>query len=169
MNSGRGPQIPIHDEEGAQRAMPDQFVPDGYHTVIPYLVVPGVAQVLDFMREVFGGQEIERMAQPDGRIMHAEVRIGDSVVMLGEPQEAGKAMPGMLYVYVADTDAAYRRALAAGAVSLQEPADQFYGHRTAGVQDAAGNQWWIATPVENLSTEELERRALSYAHSGASG
>ena len=90
---------------------------------------------------------------------HAEVRIGDSMVMMGEASDAWKPMPSALYLYVADVDVAYRRALAAGGTSTMEPMDQFYGDRSGGVKDPAGNIWWIATRVENLSREELERRA----------
>jgi uncharacterized glyoxalase superfamily protein PhnB len=91
--------------------------------------------------------------------MHAEVIIGDSVIMMGEAGEVNPPVPAMLYLYLEDCDAAYQRALAAGAVSLQEPKDEFYGDRTAAVKDAFGNQWWMATRIEEVSAEELERRA----------
>jgi uncharacterized glyoxalase superfamily protein PhnB len=90
--------------------------------------------------------------------MHASVRVGDSPVMLGEATDEWKPMPCGLHLYVEDTDAAYATAIAAGARSLREPADQFYGDRAAGVVDDAGNQWWIATHVEDVSREEMERR-----------
>jgi uncharacterized glyoxalase superfamily protein PhnB len=135
-------------------------IPDGYHAITPYLVVPGVAKLLDFLKEAFGAEETHpRMTRPDGTVMHAEVRIGDSRVMLGEASDRFPAMPGSLYLYVPDTDALYRRALAAGATSLMEPADQFYGDRNAGVKDPSGNAWWIATHKEDVSHEELVRRA----------
>jgi uncharacterized glyoxalase superfamily protein PhnB len=91
--------------------------------------------------------------------MHAEVTIGDSVIMMGEPMGEFKPMPCMIYVYVEDTDAVYKQALKAGATSVMEPADQFYGDRNAGVKDMAGNLWWIATHVEDVAPEELEKRA----------
>jgi PhnB protein len=99
------------------------------------------------------------MAHPDGTIMHAEVKIGDSIVMMGEARGDCKPMPGSLYVYVNDADATYRRALQAGATSMMEPGDQFYGDRTAGVKDPSGNQWTIATHREDVPPEELRRRA----------
>ena len=137
-------------------------IPDGYHSVTPYLVVQGVAKLIDFLKQAFDAKEIERMAGPDGTVMHAEVRIGDSVVMMGEARGESKPMPAALYLYVNDTDVTYRRALQAGATSLKEPADQFYGDRSGGVKDPAGNQWWIATRKEDVSPEELARRAETY-------
>lgn len=125
--------------------------------------------VIDFTVKVFGAKEFERMTKPDGRVMHAEVEIGGSVVMVSDTSESSKAMPGMLYVYVDDVDAAYARAIAAGATSIMEPADQFYGDRHGGVRDFAGNQWWIATHKEEVSPDELQRRAKEfYARQGRS-
>ena len=103
--------------------------------------------------------QIERLQTPDGRIMHAEVRIGDSVVMMGEASDDNPPIPAMLHLYLEDADAAYRRALAAGATSLREPEDQFYGDRTSGVQDAFGNQWWLATHIEDVPADEMQRWA----------
>ncbi len=105
------------------------------------------------------------METPDGRVSHAEVRIGDSIVMMGEPTERTETQPAHLYVYVNDTDETYDRALKAGAVSLMEPKDQFYGDRNAGVKDAFGNVWWIATHVEDVPPEEMRRRAAAEAGS----
>jgi len=138
-------------------------IPDGYHTVTPYLVVEGVDELIDFLKQAFDAVETERLAGPDGKVGHGEVRIGDSVVMMGEASGEWKPMPGMIYLYVNDTDATYKRALDAGATSVMEPADQFYGDRNAGVKDAAGNMWWIATRKENVSPEELRRRAEARA------
>jgi PhnB protein len=134
-------------------------IPDGYHSVTPYLVVRGASRLLDFVKQAFAAEETERMPRADGSIGHAEVRIGDSVVMLGDATEQFSPMPGMIHMYVEDCEATYRRALNAGATSLQEPADQFYGDRMAGVRDPVGNSWWIATHVEDVSEEELSRRA----------
>ena len=138
-------------------------IPDGYHAVTPYLTVPEVAKVIEFLKKTFDATSSECHTTPDGRIMHAEVRVGDSVVMLGEPPEPDAARPSNLHVYVADVDATYTRALAAGGKSLRKPANQFYGDRSAGVLDPAGNQWWIASRVEEVSPEELSRRAQEYA------
>lgn len=137
---------------------PVKAVPEGYHSITPYLVVQGAEKLIDFMKAAFGAQEIGRMLQPDGSIGHAEVRIGDSMIMLGEARDQWKAMPATLYLYLEDVDAAYARALAAGATSVSEPKDQFYGDRSGGVQDVCGNSWWVATRIEDLSEEELKRR-----------
>jgi PhnB protein len=142
--------------------MPVKPIPEGYHTVTPYLTVRGVAKLMDFLKRSFGAVEKERMTQPDGRIMHAEVRIGDSVVMMGEPADESSLMPGAIHVYVEDVDTIYRRALQAGATSLRAPEDQFYGDRSAGVRDPSGNVWWIATHKEDVSPEEMKRRAEAF-------
>ena len=134
-------------------------IPDGYHSVTPYLTVPGVAKLLDFLKQAFEAQELHRMPRPDGTIMHAEVRIGDSLVMMGEPMGDSQPMFGSLYLYVHDVDAVYKRALQAGATSTSEPADQFYGDRSAGLKDPVGNQWWIATHKEDVPPEEIAKRA----------
>ena len=134
-------------------------IPEGYHSVTPYLTVENVERLLDFMKAAFDAKETERMTRPDGTIGHAEARIGDSAVMMGQVQAANKARPGNLYLYVPDVDATYRRALAAGGKSLREPTDEFYGDRNSGVEDPVGNQWWIATHVEDVSPAEMKRRA----------
>ena len=138
-------------------------IPDGYPPVTPYLIIPDVSKVIDFLKQVFGATETCRHAAPDGQVMHAEVRIGDSPIMMGPAREPSKAMPAAIYVYVTDVDATYRRAIAAGATSLMAPMDQFYGDRSGGVQDAVGNQWWMATHVEDVSPEEMTRRHAEYA------
>lgn len=133
--------------------------PDGYHAITPYLVVERAAKLIDFLAEVFDAEEIERFAAPGDRIGHAELRIGDSVVMLGDARGGHAPMQAMLYVYVDDVDARYQRALAAGATAVQPPTDQFYGDRSGGVKDAFGNMWWIATRIEDVTPVELKRRA----------
>ncbi len=125
-------------------------IPDGYHTVTSYLVVQGVAQLIDFMKQAFAAEELRRMTRPDGSIGHAEVKIGDSRVMLGEAGGEFAPMPGMLHLYVEDVDAVYQRALQAGAVSVREIVDEFYGDRIGGVKDKSGNQWWIATHIKDV-------------------
>jgi PhnB protein len=136
-------------------------IPDGYHTVTPYLIVRGVPRLLGFLQQAFGATELSRAPRPDGSIMHAEVVIGDSRVMMGEASASAPPMPGCVHLYVVDTDALYHLALQAGATSLREPSDQFYGDRMAGVQDPVGNHWWIATRTENVSPAELARRAAA--------
>lgn len=138
--------------------MPIKAKPDGQRTVTPYLIIEGVPTVIDFMKEAFGAEEVHRSTLPDGSVMHAQVRIGDSNVMLGEASAKWQPMPGSIHLYLDDTDKAYRKALAAGASSVMPPADQFYGDRSAGVKDPAGNVWWIATHKEDVAPEEIERR-----------
>ena len=120
-------------------------VPDGYHSVTPYLLVRGVPAFIDFLTNAFDATETDR-STIDGTVMHAEVQIGDSRVMIGE----ATPMPASIYLYVGDADATYRRALNAGATTLQEPIDTPYGDRRAGVTDLFGNQWWIATRVREV-------------------
>lgn len=139
--------------------MATHHVPAGHGTVSPYLVTKNAAEVIRLLEGAVDGREIHRSTRPDGVIMHAEVRIGDSVVMIGEACAEVPAMPCMVHVYVPDCDAAYRRALELGARSLREPASQFYGDRSAGIIDAGGNQWWFATHEEDVSAEEIARRA----------
>jgi PhnB protein len=116
-----------------------------YHTVTPYLVVHDVARLIEFLTTAFGAVERLRLPRPDGSVMHAEVSIGDSVVMMGEPMPGMEPMPGAIFLRVADADAAYRAALAAGATSVSEPKDQPHaGERYGGVKDPCGNMWWPA-------------------------
>jgi PhnB protein len=144
-------------------------IPEGYHSVTPYLVVPGASKLIDFLKQAFEAEETERVASPDGTIMHAEVRIGDSIIMMGDAMGEFTPMPGMIYLYVNDADATYQRALRAGATSMREPENQFYGNREAGVKDELGNIWWIATHIEDVSPEELKRRAETFMKQGSAG
>lgn len=139
-------------------------IPEGYRTVTPYLVVDGADRLIAFLKDAFGAEERFRMPTPDGKIGHAEVRIGDSVVMMGDAS-AGEMdpMPAMIHLYVEDVDASYRSALDAGASTVREVADQFYGDRSGGVKDPVGNVWWLATHVEDVSPEEVARRAADMA------
>ena len=147
--------------------MPVNYIPQGYHSVTPILAVEGTDRLIEFLKRVFGGQELSRHLGQDGKIMHAEVKIGDCIVMMGEANERIKPRPIALYVYVPNADTTYRAALDAGATSVMEPADQFYGDRNAGVTDPFGNMWWIGTHVEDVSGEELERRMKQAAHKAA--
>ena len=121
--------------------------PEGYSSVSPYLVVDGAQRVIDFLKQTFGATELRRFDKPDGSIMHAEVRIDDTVIMLADGGEAWPAFPAFIHVYVPDVDATYRRALAAGGVSVQEPQQRGDPDRRGGVKDPAGNTWWMATQV----------------------
>lgn len=136
-----------------------KYQPDTFHTVTPFLVVKDAAGVMEFAKKVFDAVEIDRMSMPDGTVAHGEIKIGDSVIMLGEAGGPYLPMPSMLYVYVKDADAVYKKAIEAGAESVTEPKDQFYGDRSGGVRDKSGNQWWMATHIEDVSPEELKKRS----------
>ncbi len=133
-------------------------VPKGYHTVTPSLVVKGAAKLIDFIKAAFGGEEIMRMPTPSGEIMHAEVRIGDSVVMLNDAIQQ-PATTSSLFLYVPDVDGLYKRAVKAGATSVSEAADMFWGDRMAQVRDHFVNSWGIATHKEDVSPKEMQKRA----------
>jgi PhnB protein len=137
-------------------------IPEGYHTVTPYLIVEGAQQLLDFLKQGFGATERFSMPGPDGKIGHAEVQIGNSVVMLADANPRWKPTKTMLYLYVEDVDAVYKKAVAAGGKSVMEPANQFYGDRSANVEDAFGNHWGIATHVEDVPMDEIEKRAAAF-------
>jgi PhnB protein len=137
----------------------------GFHTVTPYLVVRGLEAVLEFMRRSLDATETRAPSRgPDGRIIHVEMQIGDSRLMLGEASEAYPPMPAMLVVYVADVDATHARALAAGGLELRAPTDEDHGDRTSGVRDSGDNQWWISSHIEEVSDAEIERRRAARGH-----
>lgn len=133
-------------------------IPGNVPRVSPYLIVKDVGETINFLKEVFNAEEDERMTLPDGTINHGSVKIGDSLIMMGKGSENYPPQPAMLYIYVEDTDAAYKLALEKGATSVMEPADQFYGDRNAAVKDSNGISWWIATHIEDVSAEEVQRR-----------
>ena len=133
-------------------------IPEGYHSVTPYMICSGAAKLLDFAKATFDAQETFRMPGPNGTIAHAEFRIGNSMIMVSDGGNEWPPMPCSLYIYVDDVDGAYQRALKAGATSLKEPANQFYGDRSASVRDFAGNIWGIGKHIEDVSPEEMDRR-----------
>jgi PhnB protein len=133
-------------------------IPEGFHTVTPYLVVNDPAALIDFLKSAFDAKEDHRSTAPDGRIMHAQVKVGDSMIMIGGAMKDWKAVPSVLYVYVPDCDATFKKALAAGGVLMMEVANQPYGDRHGGLLDPAGNTWWIATHVEDVSPDEISAR-----------
>jgi len=144
-------------------------IPDGYHTATPYLIVNDAAQAIEFYKEAFGATELLRMAKPDGKIGHAEIRIGDSTIMLADefpemgarsPQSFGGS-PVSIFLYVENVDAVFAQTVAAGAVVERPVADQFYGDRMGGVKDPFGHAWSIATHVEDVSPEEMRKRAAT--------
>ena len=126
-------------------------LPEGYHSVNPYIVVDGAEGLIQFLVDVFGAKEIERELRSDGRIEHGEVRIGDSIVMLSEATERYPARPCVQFVYMDDVDATHRAGLAAGASSILEPADQSWGDRVGGFHDRFDNRWWVATHLRPFS------------------
>jgi len=123
------------------------FIREGFHTLTPYLVVKGAPAVLEFARQAFGAQEILRVKRPDGNIMHAEFRVGDSMIEIGEANDQFAPIPCAIHLKVEDVDAVYERALQAGGTSLYPPTDQEYGERDCGVKDPGGNHWYIGTPL----------------------
>ena len=136
-------------------------IPEGYHSVTPYLAVSDAAKLIDFLTNAFSAKLLGKMLGPTGRVAHAEMLIGDSIVMLGEPQSEAETRRAMLYLYVPDVDATYQRSLAAGAESTRALTNQFYGDRNGAVRDPLGNEWFIATHVEDVSMEEMERRVAA--------
>ena len=137
---------------------PVHYKPEGFHSVTPYLVVQGADRLIEFLKQAFEAAEIYCGRNPDGRINHAQFRIGDSMIELAEGNDQWQPMPCALHLYVPDADAVYHRALKAGATSLMEVADQSYGDHSGGVTDPSGNQWFIATKKEHLSEEEIQSR-----------
>ena len=144
-------------------------IPDGYNSVIPYLHIKGAAQALEFYKSAFGAKEVVRMPGPGGQVMHAELKIGDSMIMLSDehpqmgalgPQSVG-GTPVTLHLYVENVDAVVRKAVAAGATLDQPVKDQFYGDRSGSLTDPFGHKWHVATHVEDVSPEDLKVRAAA--------
>jgi PhnB protein len=135
--------------------------PDGHHSIVASFIVPKAANVISFLEKAFGAKVVERYEGPNNSIMHAEIMIGDSVVMCGEPQQGWTESPGVFAFYVDDgpaVDATYKKALDAGATSTDAPKDQPWGYRSASVKDVGGNRWTISAVVEQVSREEIMRR-----------
>ena len=142
--------------------MATKSIPEGYHSITPSFCVEGAQEFIDFIKLVFDAQDRLKMEGPGGKIMHAELSIGDSALMVGDAQPQWPAKINSLYVYVDDVDATYARALKAGATSVRAPENAFYGDRTAAVQDPFGNSWGIATHVEDVPPDELKKRAEAF-------
>ena len=133
-------------------------IPDGFRAVTPYLFVEGASRLIEFISAAFEGQLIFQQKRPDGAVMHASMRIGDSMLMLAEPTREFGAMRSSIYLYVADCDAVYQRALDSGGVSVFPMMTLPSGERYGGIKDPCGNVWWVATHVEDVLPDEQERR-----------
>ena len=135
-----------------------QPIPTGYNTITPYLLCKESVKVLDFLKNAFDAQVVKIMLHDDQSIANAEIKIGNSMIMLAEAMGEWPPLPAMIYMYVENTDELYEKAIANGATSVMPPMDMFYGDRNAGVKDPGGNQWWIATHIEDVSDEEMNIR-----------
>ena len=141
-------------------------VPEGYHTVTPYLAIKDGAKALEFYKKAFGATEVTKLMMPDGRLGHAEIRLGDSMIMLSDefPEYGAKSpatlggSPVNIHLYVDDVDAFVKRAIEAGAKEKKPITDQFYGDRSGQIEDPFGHLWWVATHKEDVSPEEMQRR-----------
>src|ERR1700758_1092760 len=144
-------------------------IPEGYHSVTPYLILSGAGDAIAFYRKALGAEEVMRLAAPGGTVHHAEIAIGDSRVMLADEHPEIEALspktiggsPVTMHVYVEDVDAAVERAVKAGAKLIRPVADQFYGDRTGGIEDPFGYRWYMATHKEDLTMDEIRRRAAA--------
>lgn len=133
--------------------------PKGFHTITPYLVVTDPGALIEFLGKAFDAVELHRVDRHDGSIMHAQLKIGDSMLMMGGATAECPATEAGIYLYVENADAVHARAVAAGGTSLMSPTDEFWGDRIGGIRDPSGTQWWIATHVEDVAPDELKTRA----------
>jgi PhnB protein len=152
-------------------------IPEGYHSVTPYLIIKGATEAIDFYKKAFGATELFRMPAPGGKIGHAEIKIGDSPIMLADespemgyksPQTLGGS-PISIMIYVADVDTVFKQAIAAGGKEQRPVKDQFYGDRSGTLEDPFGHVWHVATHKEDVSPEEMERRMKSYTAASGGG
>ncbi|WP_433245759.1 VOC family protein [Streptosporangium sp. CA-135522] len=138
--------------------MISKFMPEGYATVTPWIISHDTAGLIDYLKSAFGAVELARVTDDEGRIGHAEVRIGDAVVMMFDAKPDWPRTPAFLRLYVPDADATHRQAVEAGGTSVTEVTHLFFGDRVGRVRDPFGNLWWIQTHIEDVSPEEMERR-----------
>ena len=147
-------------------------IPEGYHSVTPYLGINKAAEAIEFYKKAFGATQVMRLDMPDGRVGHAELRIGDAAIMLGTPcDEMSLSNPTertsvALQLYVTDVDAQFKQAVAAGASAVSEPEDRFYGDRSGSVKDPFGHLWFLATRKEDLTEEQIRQRAMAMFKQG---
>ncbi len=142
--------------------MATKSIPEGYRSITPSFCVDGAQEFINFLKDVFAAQDRFKMDGPGGKVMHAELNIGDSAIMVSDVMPQWPAKSNSLYVYVDDVDATYQRALKAGATSVRVPENAFYGDRTSAVKDPFGNMWGIATHVEDVPPDELKKRAEAF-------
>jgi uncharacterized glyoxalase superfamily protein PhnB len=134
-------------------------IPDGFHSITPFIIVDNADAFIEFTKKAFGAQLVYRMNDDEtNKVVHATVKIGDSMIMLCDAMKGMEPITSMLFLYVDDMDTVYQQAINAKGISTREPRDEFYGDRAACIKDAWGNQWWIATHIEDVSDEELKRR-----------
>lgn len=138
-------------------------IPEGMRSVTPYLMVQGAKELIRFIEKSFNGKTLGLMNTTDGKVMHSLVQIGDSQLMITDATDRYPAGKSRLYIYVEDCDATYEKAIEAEASSLREPTDEFYGDRSCGVKDKWGNEWWIATHIEDVDNDEIEKRAKKFS------
>jgi len=150
-----------HNPEIRTRPKP---IRDGFYTITPYLIGRNTPGLIEFLAAAFDGKLISRKGRPDGSVMHAEMRIGDSILMMGDSTGDFAPMPAAIYLYVPDCDAVYRQALAAGGSSVSDVRTMPSGERYGGVKDPCGNIWWVATHLEDVPPEEEERRWKAFKH-----
>jgi PhnB protein len=152
-------------------------IPDGYHSVTPYLIINGASDAIEFYKKAFGATELFRMPAPGGKIGHAEIKIGDSPIMLSDehtemgyvgPETLG-GTPVSIMIYVEDVDTVYNQAIAAGGKELKPLQDQFYGDRSGSLKDPYGHMWHVATHKEDVSPEEMDKRMKAATAAGAGG
>jgi PhnB protein len=147
-----------------------QAIPKGYHTVTPDLCVAGAAKAIEFYQKALGAEEIMRFPGPDGRLMHAEIRVGDSIIMLGDemPEQGARSprsyggTPVSFFIYRENVDAAWKQAVDAGAKEIMPLQDMFWGDRTGCLEDPFGHRWWLAQHIEDLTPEEIKRNAEAF-------
>ena len=154
--------------------MPVKPIPEGYHSITPYLIIRNAAEAIEFYKKAFGATELFRFPAPDGKIGHAEIKIGDSPIMIADefadmgyngPQSLGGS-PVSIMLYVDDVDAVFKRAVEAGASVKEALQDKFYGDRMGTLTDPYGHRWHVATHMEDVSMDEMERRAKAAGHGG---
>jgi PhnB protein len=138
-----------------------QVTPKGFHSVTPFFMASDPDKFVEFLKKGVGAQVVSELRGQNGKIMHAQIKIGDSMIMLGDAM-GNKTDPMAMYIYLDKPDEAYQRALDAGATSITEPSDQFYGDRNAGVKDPFGNTWWFARHIEDVADDEMKKRAREF-------